>query len=96
MTLCCKLDKDCSICVIHQNPSVSCQRITRHRSTPPAVMRIKKTKEAARTREKQKSAAQNEIDPTDPEYAPPSDEDIVAPGPSTSKSTTKKPEEARI
>ncbi|KAJ6586755.1 hypothetical protein B0H10DRAFT_1961600 [Mycena sp. CBHHK59/15] len=44
-------------------------------------MRIKKTKEAARTREKQKSAAAHaEIDPTDPEYAPPSDEeDIVAP-----------------
>jgi hypothetical protein len=54
------------------------------------MMRIPKTKEAARTREKQKSAAaQTEIDP---EYAPPSDEeDIVTPVASTSKSRTKSP-----
>jgi hypothetical protein len=62
-------------------------------------MRIKKAKEAARTREKEKNAAaQAEVDATDPEYAPPSDEeDIVAsPVASTSKPGAKKPEEARI
>ncbi|KAJ7481620.1 hypothetical protein FB451DRAFT_132888 [Mycena latifolia] len=59
-------------------------------------MRIKKTKEAARTREKEKSAAtQAEVDARDPAYAPPSDEEdtIVVPIPSTSKSGAKKPEE---
>lgn len=61
-------------------------------------MRIPKTKEAARSREKEKSAAARaEFDSTDPEYAPPSDEeDTVAPGPSTTNSRAKKPEEARM
>ncbi|KAJ7899482.1 hypothetical protein B0H14DRAFT_3423794 [Mycena olivaceomarginata] len=41
-------------------------------------MRIKKTKEAARTREKEKSAAtQAEVDATDPEYVPPSDKEDI-------------------
>ncbi|KAJ7736213.1 hypothetical protein DFH07DRAFT_779761 [Mycena maculata] len=40
-------------------------------------MRVKKTKEAARAREKQKTVAAQAIDPTDPEYAPPSDEENI-------------------
>ncbi|KAJ7430785.1 hypothetical protein B0H11DRAFT_2210849 [Mycena galericulata] len=59
-------------------------------------MRVPKTKEAARAREKQKNlAAQTKIDPTDPEYVP-SEEEAEAPKPSTSSSTAKKPEEARV
>jgi hypothetical protein len=63
-------------------------------------MKVKKAKEAARTREKKKNAAaQTEIDRTDPEYTPLNDgEDIALQGPGTSesKSRTKKPAEARF
>lgn len=60
-------------------------------------MRVPKTKEAARAQEKQKHVtAQTEIDRTDPEYVPLSDEEADAPEPSTSSSRAKKPEEARI
>ncbi|KAJ7144254.1 hypothetical protein C8R44DRAFT_725211 [Mycena epipterygia] len=59
-------------------------------------MRVPKTKEAARAREKQKNlAAQTKINCTDPEYAP-SEEEAEAPKPSTSSSRAKKPEEARV
>ncbi|KAJ7501317.1 hypothetical protein B0H11DRAFT_2188939 [Mycena galericulata] len=59
-------------------------------------MRVPKTKEAARAREKQKKlAAQTKIDRTNPEYVP-SEEEAEAPKPSTSSSRAKKPEEARV
>ncbi|KAJ7728444.1 hypothetical protein DFH07DRAFT_782228 [Mycena maculata] len=65
---------------VQNNTSISCQCIRRsltHRC--PAAMRVKKTKEAARAREKQKTVAAQAIDPTDPEYAPPSDEENITP-----------------